>query len=136
MSDDGTPLPVSVPPGVADELRRVLGELSRVTGCRSVAVARRDGFLIVHHLAPGQEPTKMAAIGVAIIEAVRTIAERLDQGEFEQVIINCAEGTILAAEAGSDTVLIALYEPHADLSLSRFRINATTRAIDEAFAKR
>jgi uncharacterized protein len=128
-------LPVSIPPGVADELRRVLRELSRVTGCRSVAVARRDGLLIVHHLAPDQDPTTMAAIGVATVGAVRGIVEGLEQGEFEQAIIKCSEGTILAAEAGSDAVLIALYGQDADLSLAGFRIRTTTRAIDETLAK-
>ena len=132
---DASPLPASVPPGVADELRRILRELSRVTGCRSVAVARRDGLLIVHHLPPGQEPEAMAAIGVAAVEAVRKIAEGLGQGEFEQAVIKCAEGTILAAEAGSDAVLIAVYEREADLSLAGFRIKATTRTIDETLAK-
>lgn len=77
----------------------------------------------------------MAALGIAIVGAVRAIAERLDQGEFEQAVIHCSEGTILAAEAGSDTVLIALYERDADLSLARFRINMTTRAIDETLAR-
>ena len=132
---DASPLPASVPPGVADELRRILRELSRVTGCRSVAVARRDGLLIVHHLSPGQEPEAMAAIGVAAVEAMRGIAEGLGQGEFEQAVIKCAEGTILAAEAGSDAVLIAVYEREADLSLAGFRIKATTRTIDETLAK-
>ncbi len=77
----------------------------------------------------------MAAIGVATVEAVRRIAEGLGQGEFEQAVIKCAEGTILAAEAGSDAVLIAVYEREADLSLAGFRIKATTRTIDETLAK-
>jgi predicted regulator of Ras-like GTPase activity (Roadblock/LC7/MglB family) len=109
--------------------------LSRVTGCRSVAVARRDGLLIVHHLAPGTDPIAMAKIGVAAVRAVRRIAERLEQGEFEQAVIKCADGTILAAEAGSDAVLIALYEREADLSLAGFRIRTTTQAIDETLSK-
>lgn len=135
MRDDDIPLPVSVPPGIADELRRVLRELSRVTGCRSVAIARRDGLLIVHHLAPGQDPTAMAKIGVAAVRAVRGIADELGQGEFEQALIKCTDGTILAAEAGSDAILIALYEREADLSLAGFRIRTTTRAIDEALSR-
>ncbi len=77
----------------------------------------------------------MAAIGVAAVGAVRRIAEGLEQGEFEQAVIKCAEGTILAAEAGSDAILIALYERDADLSFAGFRIRATTRAIDETMGK-
>jgi predicted regulator of Ras-like GTPase activity (Roadblock/LC7/MglB family) len=77
----------------------------------------------------------MAAMGVSTVGAVRRIAESLKQGEFEQAIIKCAEGTILAAEAGSNAVLIALYERDADLSLAGFRIRATTRVIDETLAK-
>jgi uncharacterized protein len=77
----------------------------------------------------------MAALGVSTVATVRGIAERLEQGEFEQAIIKCSEGTILAAEAGSNAVLIALYERDADLSLAGFRIRATARAIDETLAK-
>jgi predicted regulator of Ras-like GTPase activity (Roadblock/LC7/MglB family) len=77
----------------------------------------------------------MASIGVATVGAVRGIVEGLEQGEFEQAIIKCSEGTILAAEAGSDAVLIALYAQDADLSLAGFRIRTTTRAIDETLAK-
>jgi predicted regulator of Ras-like GTPase activity (Roadblock/LC7/MglB family) len=91
--------------------------------------------LIVHHLPTGQDPKTMAVMGVSTVGAVRRIAESLKQGEFEQAIIKCAEGTILAAEAGSNAVLIALYERDADLSLAAFRIRATTRVIDETLAK-
>jgi predicted regulator of Ras-like GTPase activity (Roadblock/LC7/MglB family) len=91
--------------------------------------------LIVHHLPTGEDPKMMAALGVSTVGAVRRIAESLKQGEFEQAIIKCAQGTILAAEAGSNAVLIALYEREADLSLAAFRIRATTRVIDETLAK-
>jgi predicted regulator of Ras-like GTPase activity (Roadblock/LC7/MglB family) len=77
----------------------------------------------------------MAALGVSTVAAVRDIADRLEQGEFEQAIIKCSEGTILAAEAGSNAVLIALYERDADLSLAGFRIQATARSIDQTLAR-
>ena len=74
-------------------------------------------------------------MGVSTVKAMREIAERLEQGEFEQGVIKCADGTILAAEAGSDAILIGLYEREADLSLAGFRIRATARVIDETLAK-
>ena len=131
MNGGANPLPVRVPPGVADELKRVLDELSRVTGARSVAIARRDGLLIVHRLAPGQDPVKMAAIAAATVDASAGFAEALEQGEFEQVVIRCAKGTVLAADAGPDAVLIALYDQGEDLSLARFRLKATAGAIEK-----
>ncbi|TLZ64524.1 MAG: hypothetical protein E6K13_02290 [Methanobacteriota archaeon] len=124
-----------MPPGVADELRRVLTELSRMSGCRSVAVARRDGLAIVHRLAPGKDPVAMAELAAATVEAATRIASALEQGEFEQVVVKCAEGTIFAAEAGAEAVLVALFDRDADLSLTRFRLRAATRTIEETLGR-
>jgi len=94
-------------------------------------VARRDGLAIVHRVAAGHDPAALAAIGGATVDGAAGLARALEQGEFEQLIVRCAEGTILVAEAGPEAVLIALYDRDADLSLSRFRLKASTRTIEE-----
>ncbi len=77
----------------------------------------------------------MAAIAAMVVDAAAALARDLEQGEFEQVVLRCAEGTVLAAAAGPDAVLIALYDQDADLGLSRFRLKATTRTIEETLAR-
>ena len=71
---------------------------------------------------------------LAVDFALKT-AESLDQGEFEQVVIKCAEGTILAAAAGSEAVLLGLYDAEADMSLARFRLKRATKVIEDALGR-
>lgn len=119
----------------AAELERVLQELERITGCKSVAVAGRDGLLIVHRMASGVDPASVSAVAATAVDAATAAARSLEQGEFEQLVIKCAEGTVFAAEAGPDAVLIALYDRDADLSFSRLRLRRATQVIEEALGR-
>src|SRR2546422_877535 len=126
-----TPAP-SPTPVRNDELERVLSELTRLTDCRALVVARRDGLMIIHRVPAGRDPAALAAYAAATVDFALNTASSLDQGEFEQVVIKCAEGTILAAAAGPEAVLLGLYDAEADMSLARFRLKRATKVIEDA----
>ena len=131
LSAQANPAPATLP-GRNDELERVLSELTRLTDCRALVVARRDGLVVIHRVPKDRDPAALALIAASTVDFALSTAVALDQGEFEQVIIKCAEGTILAAAAGPEAVLIGLYDAEADLSLTRFRLKRATKMIEDA----
>ncbi len=121
--------------GIKERLEDAIGQANRVTPCRSIAVARRDGLVIVHRLEPGRNPQQAAAMAAAALGVATSVAKELGQGEVERVIIDCAEGKIVALNAGPDAILLALYERQANLGLALHGLVRTAHTIDELLAE-
>jgi len=121
--------------GLKERLEDAIGQASRVTPCRSIAVARRDGLVIVHRLEPGRSPQQAAAMAAAVLGLASTAAKELNHGEVERVIVECSQGDIVAMNVGSDAVLLALYDRGANLGLALTGLARTARTIDELLAE-
>ncbi len=121
--------------GLKERLEDAIGQASRVTPCRSIAVARRDGLVIVHRLEAGRSPQQVAAMAAAVLGLAATVAKELNQGEAERVIVECSEGDIVAMNAGTDAVLLALYGRGANLVLALHGLAKTAHTIDELLAE-
>jgi predicted regulator of Ras-like GTPase activity (Roadblock/LC7/MglB family) len=117
--------------GIKERLEEAIGQVSRVTPCRSIAVARRDGLVIVHRLEPGRNPQQAAAMAAAVLGAATSVAKELSQGEVERVIIECAEGKVVALNAGPDAIILALYGHQVNLGLALHGLERTANTIDE-----
>ena len=120
--------------GIKERLEDALGEVRRVSPCRSIALARRDGLVIVHRLEPGRDPQQAAAMAAAALGAAASVAKELGQGKVERVIIECAEGKVVALDAGPDAILLALYDHGANLGLALHGLTRTARTVDEILA--
>ncbi len=117
--------------GLKERLEDAIGQAGRVTPYRSIAVARRDGLVIVHRLEPGTNPQQAAAMAAAALGVATSVAKELGQGEVERVIIECSEGKIVALNAGPDAILLALYDHQANLGLALHGLVRTAHTIDE-----
>jgi predicted regulator of Ras-like GTPase activity (Roadblock/LC7/MglB family) len=114
---------------VKDKLEAVLEQARRETRCRSVAVSRRDGLVIVHRLAPAHDPRVTAASAASLVGAAKVTATELEQGGMEQVIIGCTHGQIVAVDAGPEAVMIALYDRDSNLGLALLGLTRAAQQI-------
>jgi predicted regulator of Ras-like GTPase activity (Roadblock/LC7/MglB family) len=103
---------------VKDELEAVLDKAAQESGCRSVAIARRDGLVIVHRIALGLDPRATAALAASMVGAAEVAAQNLQQGEFQLVVVECSQGKIVAVGAGGEAIVIGVYAPDVNLGLA------------------
>ena len=121
--------------GKSDNLRvrleEALERTKAIGRCRALAIARRDGLIIVHRLEPGLDPHLVAAMAAATVGAAEASARELRQGKVERVIIECAQGKIVTMEAGPDAILLALYDHDANLGLALHGLTQAAQRVDE-----
>ena len=118
------------PKSTKERLEDAIEETRRVSRCRSVAIARRDGLIIVHRLEPGLDPRLAAAMAAATLGAADASAKELRRGKVERVIIECAEGKIVAMDAGPDAIILALYDRDANLGLALHGLARVAHSVD------
>src|SRR5438445_4799636 len=79
LSAQANPAPATLP-GRNDELERVLSELTRLTDCRALVVARRDGLVVIHRVPKDRDPAALAAIAASTVDFALSTTVALDQG--------------------------------------------------------
>ncbi len=119
------------PKDIRQRLEGALSQTNRIGPCRSIAVARRDGLVIVHRLEDGLDPRLTAAMAAATLGAATSAARELKQGRVQRVIVECEAGTIVALDAGPDAVLLAIYDAKTNLGLALHGLAGVAKTVDE-----
>lgn len=122
-------------PTIKEKLDAAIQQISRTSRSRSIALARRDGLVIVHRVEPGHDPRLAAAMAAATVGGAMAAAQELSQGRVERVIIECSRGKIVALDAGHDAILMALYDRDANLGLALHGLSQAAEAIGEILAE-
>ncbi len=125
----------SATPGIKERLEYTLELSRRTSGCRSIAVARHDGLVIVHRLELGHDPRLAAAMAVVAHGSASSTAKELGQGKLERLIAECSEGKIIVLGAGPDAVIIGLYEKNVNLGLALHGLAQTAGAIEKILSE-
>jgi len=115
---------------IRQRLEDTIEQAWRISRCRSIVVARRDGLVIVHRVEQGRDPNLAAAMAAATIGSAATAARELGQGTVEHVAVECSKGTTLALDAGPEAVIIALYDKDVNVELALRELARTAAAID------
>jgi len=118
------------PGSVQGRLNQALEDAIAQTQCNAIAVARRDGLVVVHRLPPGGDPRLVAAIAAATAGSSRKAAEELGQGTLEHVVIECSQGTIIVTETGPRAILVALFAGRPDLAAVRGGLRESAERIE------
>jgi predicted regulator of Ras-like GTPase activity (Roadblock/LC7/MglB family) len=113
------------------QLEELLEQARRSTHCQSIALARRDGLVIVHRLQAGIDPRLAAAMAAATVGAATSTAAELRKGKVHRVIVECDEGTIIAMDAGHDALVLGLFDKQANLGLAIHGLGRMARSIAE-----
>lgn len=99
------------------ELENILAELQKVGDILGSAIVRTDGLLIASNLPTKVNSKAVAAMAAAIVGTAETTVQEFNIGNFQQVIVNAAEGQYVCIKAGEEAILIALLKKDANLGL-------------------
>lgn len=110
-------------------LQQILELATRELGCSSIAVAGRDGLVIAHRVPRGTDPRTAAALAASILNSASDVARDLRQAEVRQVIIDSTDGRIVAMAAGTDAIVLAIYERDADLAPLQLRLDHVAETV-------
>jgi len=125
-----------MPDDLHPRLRAILAELRRVPEIVSVAIARRDGLLIVHALPKSMNPKKIAAMAASIVGTSEMATVEIGHGSFLQSIVDSSNGKMLATGAGQEAILVTMVRSEANMGLVLLSVDRAAReiaqVIDEA----
>lgn len=115
-------------PDLRNQLETVLQEAMQETQCRCVALIRRDGLVIASRLGRGSARFTAAATA-SIVGAAEMVAKELAEGDIEEIILSTKGGKIVSITAGSDAILVAVYDVHTNLGLALLALSQVARRI-------
>ncbi len=96
----------------------VLTEIRKVPGIMAVGIIRRDGIVIDELLPRSVDARKVGAMAATIVGTAEMVVQELNQGIFQQSIIESEKGKIVSLGAGEQALLVALVKPKANLGLA------------------
>lgn len=89
------------------EIRDIIEEsLELASGVRAAMLLSKEGLPIASAVPTGLEEAEIAAMAASILGVADMAAERMDQGELEQVLLTNEEGYIIIKSAGEKAILV------------------------------
>ncbi len=114
---------------VRAQIEDAIRDLRRLADIVAVAIARRDGLIIVHDLPKDVDPKKAAAMSAAIVGTSEMAARELGQGKFLQAIVDGEFGKMLSTGAGEEALLVTLVRPEANMGLVLLGVERAARRV-------
>lgn len=111
------------------QIEDAIRDLRRLADIVAVAIARRDGLIIVHDLPKDVDPKKAAAMSAAIVGTSEMAARELGQGKFLQAIVDGEFGKMLSTGAGEEALLVTLVRPEANMGLVLLGVERAARRV-------
>jgi len=101
-----------------DALLAILQQLnSSSADIQASAVISSDGLMMASMLPQGLDQDRVGAMGAALLSLGTRVAQELDRGAPEQVLVKGERGYVLMIQAGADAVLTVLASEQAKLGL-------------------
>ena len=99
-----------------------------------MAIALRDGIMVVQDLPSGVDPNKVAAMSAAIVGTSEMATRELGQGRFHQSIVDGDEGMMLSTGAGGEALLVTLVNRDANMGLVLIGVKKAAKVIASILA--
>ena len=116
----------------ADLLTSILTELNGTSvDIEASGIVSTDGLMIASVLPVGMDEDRVGAMSAAMISLGDRIADELNRGVLEQVLIKGDKGYVLMAYAGPNAVLTVLARPNAKLGLIFLDVKRAAESIVE-----
>lgn len=115
---------------VKEQLELVLDELRRAGDIEASAIVRRDGLMIASDLPARMESRTIAAMTAALVGTAETCASELKQGIFNEVIVDSANGKIVAIGAGKLAILVCLMRKEGNIGLVLLAMERAAKNIE------
>ena len=115
-------------------LKKVLNDMVRVEGIKSVMVISKDGFVIDYVVSTGEiDVESIAAMLVTIYGAVKRFGEEFNLGDAELTTVEYDEGKVLLSDIG-DAIVVIITEKDALLGRVRYEIKRQKERLQAALA--
>lgn len=111
------------------QIEDAIRDLRRLADVVAVAIARRDGVIIVHDLPKDLDPKRAAAMSAAIVGTSEMAARELGQGKFMQAIVDGEFGKMLSTGAGEEALLVTLVRREANMGLVLLGVERAARRV-------
>ncbi len=109
----------------------VLDRVTRVAGVRGALIASAgDGLVVAEQLMDGVDGRAAAALAGSLVRRLIRTVERAGRRAPAFVQLRAEGGSILAAPAPHDLVLIAVAGPDANVGLARLEMLDAARRLD------
>ncbi len=107
-----------------------LARVCAVRGLRgAVIVSAADGLVVVESLMDGVDGRAVAALAASLVMRLRRAVEAAGRRAPVFVQLAAEHGSVLAAPAGEDLVLVAVAGPDANVGLARLELLAAVRSL-------
>lgn len=120
---------------VKSALETIMSDITRSEDVLAVVIARRDGLVVAASLPDDVDSRKVAAMSAAIVGTAEMAASELSQGDFQQVLVECAQGNIISLGAGREALLVVLIRRGANVGLALLRLRKAAQRIQETLVE-
>jgi len=107
-----------------------LERVCAVRGLRgAVIVSAADGLVVVERLMEGVDGRALAALAASLVSRLRRAVEAGGRRAPSFVQLAAEHGSVLAAPAGEELLLVAVAGPDANVGLARLELLAAARSL-------
>ncbi|MGH7518903.1 MAG: roadblock/LC7 domain-containing protein [Gemmatimonadales bacterium] len=107
-----------------------LARVCAVRGLRgAVIVSAADGLVVAESLMEGVDGRAVAALAASLVTRLRRAVAAAGRRAPAFVQLAAEHGSVLAAPAGEDLVLVAVAGPDANVGLARLELLAAVRSL-------
>jgi predicted regulator of Ras-like GTPase activity (Roadblock/LC7/MglB family) len=121
-------------PGTVQRIEEELRSFRQLAKARVVFLIDRNGQLLGQAGdSAGVDTTALAALTASNIAASRAIAELMGEQEFSGVFHEGDSDHLFICVAGSEAILLVLFDAQTSIGLVRLRVKKTARRLAELF---
>ncbi len=110
---------------------KLISELKKAGGVEACAAVSRDGLLIRSSMQKEQFAESFAAMSATMLGAAETASTELGKGVPNRVIVESAQGRLIAVGAGPKALLVVIVNAEAGLGLILLELDKTAKKLKE-----
>ena len=113
-----------------EEIKQILLSLKNVKGIHGSAIIEKFGDVSGSALPGWVDPEAVAAMVALILKASERATKELDQGEFNNAIIENDKGKLLFSRVG-DKIIVVVTTTDAQLGIINLKLNAARTKLNQ-----
>lgn len=110
---------------------KLISELKKSGGVEACAAVSRDGLLIRSSMQKEQFAESFAAMSATMLGAAETASTELGKGVPNRVIVESAQGRLIAVGAGPKALLVVIVNSEAGLGLILLELEKSAKKLKE-----
>ena len=113
---------------MSQKITEILESLKALKGVHGAALIEKFGLITGRALPGWVDPESVAAMVTLILKASQRATKELEQGQFNNAIIESAKGKILFSEIAGN-ILTIITTPEAKMGIITLKLNAASEVL-------